>query len=40
MYVLGTLETVYKPFTNVDQSDLEFLIPCNWDTYIDLDLTL
>ena len=34
--VLGTVETVYKPIAPVDQNDLEFLIPSDSDTYIDL----
>jgi len=25
----------YKPIESVDQSDLEFLIPADYDTYID-----
>jgi len=25
----------YKPIASVDQSDLEFLIPADYDTYID-----
>jgi len=38
--VLETIETVYKPNAPVDQSDLEFLIPADNDTYIDLDIKL
>ena len=38
--VLGTVETVYKPLAPVAQNDLEFLIPGNTDTYIDLDIKL
>jgi len=38
--VLGTVETVYKPFAPVEQIDLEFLIPGDSDTYIDLNIKL
>jgi len=38
--VLETIETVYKPIAPVDQSDLEFLIPGDIDTYIDPDIKL
>ena len=38
--VLGTVETVYKPVAPVEQNDLEFLIPGESDTYIDLDIKL
>ena len=34
----GTVETVYKPLAHVEQNDLEFLIPGDSDTYIDLDI--
>jgi hypothetical protein len=30
----------YKPIASVDQSDLEFLIPADYDTYIDPDIKL
>ena len=40
MAVLGTVETVYKTLTPVEQNDLEFVIPVVSDTYIDLDITL
>ena len=36
--VQGTVETVYKPLAPVEQNDLEFLIPGDSDTYIDLDI--
>jgi len=36
--VLGTIETAYKPSAPVGQSDLEFFIPADNDTYIDLDI--
>jgi hypothetical protein len=36
--VLGTVETVYKSLAPVEQNDLEFLIPGDTDTYIDLDI--
>jgi hypothetical protein len=38
--VLQTIKTVYKPIAPVEQSDLEFLIPDDLDTYIDLDIKL
>jgi hypothetical protein len=37
---LETDETSYKPIASVDQCDLEFLIPANHDTYIDLNMQL
>jgi hypothetical protein len=38
--VLGTIETAYKAIAPVDQNDLEFLIPADSDTSIDLDIKL
>jgi len=38
--VQETIETIYRPITSVDQSDLEFLIPAEHDTYIDLNIKL
>ena len=38
--VLGTTDVAYKPIALVDQNDLEFLIPADNDTYIDLDIKL
>jgi len=38
--VLETVETVYKPIAPVEQSYLEFLIPDDLDTYIDLHIKL
>jgi len=38
--VADTTELNYKPIASVDQSDLEFLITSNDDTYIDLDMKL
>jgi len=38
--VLETAEVKYKPIASVDQSDLEFLIPRDNDTYIFLDIKL
>jgi len=38
--VLGSVETVYKPLTTVEQKDLEFLIPGDTDTYIELGIKL
>ena len=37
---LEMTETAYKPIASLDQSDLEFLIPADHDTYIDLNLQL
>ena len=34
--MLRTLETVYKPLALVEQIDLEFVIPGDSNTYIDL----
>ena len=36
----GSFETIYKPIASVDQTDIEFLIPGDSETYIDLDLKL
>jgi len=36
--VFGTFLSVYKPIAPVDQNDLEFLIPSDSDTYLDLDI--
>ena len=33
--VQETIETIYRPISLVDQSDLEFFIPAEHDTYID-----
>jgi len=38
--VIETTEVSYKPIASVDQSDLEFLIPSESDTYIDLNIRL
>ena len=38
--ILETLDVVYKPIASVDQSDLEFLIPTDNETYIDPDIKL
>jgi hypothetical protein len=38
--VLGTVETVYKPNSPVDQNDHEVLINSDTDTRIDLDIKL
>ncbi len=37
---LVTLETSYKPIAALDQSDLEFLVPADQDTYSDLNIQL
>jgi len=34
--VVETTEVTYKPIASVEQSDLEFLIPADNDTYVDL----
>ena len=34
------IETAYKPIASLDQSDLEFLIPADLETYIDLNIHL
>jgi len=38
--VEGTIETIYKPIASIDQTDIEFLIPGDSETYIDLELKL
>jgi len=38
--VEGTFETIYKPIASIDQSDIEFLIPGDSETYIALDIKL
>jgi len=38
--VEGTIETIYKPLASIDQTDIEFFIPGESETYIDLDLKL
>jgi len=35
-----TIETIYKPIASVDQTDIEFLIPADSDTYIDPNIHL
>ena len=37
---LVTTETIYKPIASVDQTDIEFVIPGDSETYIDLNLKL
>ena len=37
---LETLENSYKPIAALDQRDLEFLVPADQDTYIDLNIQL
>ena len=34
--VIDTIETAYQPIATVDQNDLEFFIPADNDTYINL----
>jgi hypothetical protein len=36
---LDTNKTSYKPIASIDQTDLEFLIPSDYDTYIVLTST-
>jgi len=31
---------VYKPIASIDQSDLEFLIPADYDTYVEHDIKI
>ena len=38
--VLETTEVPHKPVAGVDQSDLEFLVPANNDTFIDTNIKL
>ena len=38
--VEGNTETMYKPIASIDQTDIDFFIPGNSETYIDLDLKL
>jgi len=33
-----TNETIYRPIASVDQIDIEFVIPGDSDTYVDLDM--
>ena len=35
-----TNETIYRPIASVDQTGIEFVIPGDSDTYVDLDLKL
>ena len=35
-----TIETIFRPVASVDQSDMEFFIPAEHDTYIDLNIRL
>ena len=35
-----TNESIYRPLASVDQTDIEFVIPADSDTYVDLDLKL
>jgi len=37
---LDTTEAIYKPIVSVDQTDIEFVIPGDSETYIDLNLKL
>ena len=38
--VLEIVETIFKPIATVDKNDLEFLIPAENDTDIDLNIRL
>jgi len=40
MSVLGMIGAAYKPIPPVDRNDLEFFVPADNDTYIDLDIKL
>jgi len=33
-----TIDTIYKSIGSVEQSDFDFLIPADLDTYLDLDI--
>ena len=35
-----TNETIYRPIASVDQTDIDFAIPGDSDTYVDLDMKL
>ena len=37
---METNETIYRPIAFVNQTDIEFVIPGDSDTYVDLDLKL
>ena len=37
---METNETIYRPIASVDQTNIEFMIPGDRDTYVDLDLKL
>ena len=37
---METIETIYKPIASVDQTDIEFLITADSDTYIDPNIHL
>ena len=37
---METNETIYRPIASVDQTDIEFVIPGDSDTYVDLELKL
>jgi len=39
-FVVETTEVTYKPIASVEQSDLEFLIPADNDTYVYLNIIL
>ena len=38
--VQETIHTICKPIAPVEQSDLEFIVPPDNDTYIDLDIKI
>ena len=38
--IVETNETIYSPIASVDQTDIEFVITGDSDTYVDLDLKL
>jgi len=40
MDTVETNETIYRPIASVVQTDIEFVIPSDSDTYVDLDLKL
>jgi hypothetical protein len=39
-HAIQETNVVYKPIAPIDQSDLEFLIPANFDMYVDPDIKI
>jgi len=38
--IVETTEVTYKPITSAEQSELEFMIPADSNTYVDLNINL